>query len=197
MAGRCGLEDYARRCVRCRVPKHADSSSAAELDARLSLSLPVPNEVTLRARAREERCAHVMHQRFPVVNSCQRPQIVAALPLSTLRLTRMEIESTKSENRHRQHRHAVIKKTRFFFFLFLSGFGKRFFAKNELSRKPHRRVTFRALSTTPTSLHHADFRQDSCVHPPSFHRELRVTSASPPPRRGHRPRLGRPFRDGS
>lgn len=45
--------------------------------------------------------------RFPVVNSCQRPQIVAALPLSTLRLTRMEIESTKSENRQR---HAVIKK---------------------------------------------------------------------------------------
>lgn len=77
MAGRCGLEDYARRCVRCRVPKHADSSSAAELDARLSLSLPVPNEVTLRARAREERCAHVM-PRFLVVNSCQRPQIVAA-----------------------------------------------------------------------------------------------------------------------
>ena len=113
MAGRCGLEDYARRCVRCRVPKHADSSSAAELDARLSLSLPVPNEVTLRARAREERCAHVMHQRFPVVNSCQRPQIVAALPLSTLRLTRMEIESTKSENRQR---HAVIKKYQDFFF---------------------------------------------------------------------------------
>lgn len=132
MAGRCGLEDYARRCVRCRVPKHADSSSAAELDARLSL--PVPNEMTLRARAREERCARVMHQRFPVVNSCQRPQIVAA-PISTLRLARMETESTKSENRHRQHRHAVIKKTRFFFFLFLSGFGKRFFAEERTFAK--------------------------------------------------------------
>ena len=194
MAGRCGLEDYARRCVRCRVPKHADSSSAAELDARLSLSLPVPNEVTLRARAREERCAHVMHQRFPVVNSCQRPQIVAALPLSTLRLTRMEIESTKSENRHN---HAVIKKYQEFFFLSRILRPKSAFLRKNFPETTNRRVTFRALSTTPTSSHHADFRQDSCVHPPSFHRELRVTSASPPPRRGRRPRLGRPFRDGS
>ena len=34
-------------CVRCRVAKYADSSSAAELVARLSL--PVPNEVALLA----------------------------------------------------------------------------------------------------------------------------------------------------
>ena len=84
----------------------------------------------------------------------------------------------------------------FFFSVSDSSPEKRFLRKN-FPETTNRRVTFRALSTTPTSSHHADFRQDSCVHPPSFHREPRVTSASPPPRRGRRPRLGRPFRDGS
>ena len=48
-------------------------------------------------------------------------KIVAAL--STLRLARMEIESTKSENRQR---HAVIKKYKDFFFRTSDSFEKRF-----------------------------------------------------------------------
>lgn len=197
MAGRCGLEDYARRCVRCRVPKHADSSSAAELDARLSL--PVPNEVTLRARAREERCARVMHQRFPVVQQ---------LSVATDRRRSIYFEACANGNRVYKIRKStetrsqkkIVYGTRyqdFFFSLGRLGFLKSAFLRKNFRETTNRRVTFRALSTTPTSSHHADFRQDSCVHPPSFHREPRVTSASPPPRRGHRPRLGRPFRDGS
>lgn len=62
---------------------------------------------------------------FPSFNSCQWPQIVAAL--STLRLARMEIESTKSENRQR---HAVIKKYIPRFFFFCSDVEKRFLRKN-------------------------------------------------------------------
>ena len=89
------------------------------------------------------------------------------------------------------------KIPRFFFFFVSDSSPKSAFWRKNFPETTNRRVTFRALSTTPTSSHHADFRQDSCVHPPSFHRELRVTSASPPPRRGRRPRLGRPFRDGS
>lgn len=64
---------------------------------------------------------------FPSFNSCQWPQIVAAL--STLRLARMEIESTKSENRQR---HAVIKKYKDFFFSDVGFFRKALFAE-ELS----------------------------------------------------------------
>ena len=193
MAGRCGLEDYARRCVRCRVPKHADSSSAAELDARLSLSLPVPNEVTLRARAREERCARVMHQRFPVVQQ---------LSVATDRRRSIYFEACANGNRVYKIRKSTETRShkkipRFFFFFVSDSSPKSAFWRKNFPETTNRRVTFRALSTTPTSSHHADFRQDSCVHPPSFHRELRVTSASPPPRRGRRPRLGRPFRDGS
>ena len=191
MAGRCGLEDYARRCVRCRVPKHADSSSAAELDARLSL--PVPNEVTLRARAREERCARVMHQRFPVVQQ---------LSVATDRRRSIYFEACANGNRVYKIRKSTETRShkkiqRFFFFRTSDSFEKRFLRRTFGKPPINRRVTFRSLSTTPTSSHHADFRQDSCVHPPSFHREPRVTSASPPPRRGHRPRLGRPFRDES
>lgn len=122
MAGRCGLEDYARRCVRCRVPKHADSSSAAELDARLSL--PVPNEVTLRARAREERCARVMHQRFPVVQQ---------LSVATDRRRSIYFEACANGNRVYKIRKSTETRShkkiqRFFFF----GFSKSAFCK-ELS----------------------------------------------------------------
>ena len=77
MVGRCGLEDYARRRVRCRVAKHADFSSAAELAARLSL--PNPNEVTLRApRGLPLPRAHVMRTMF-LVNRWQRQRSSAYL----------------------------------------------------------------------------------------------------------------------
>ena len=115
---------------------------------------------------------------FPSFNSCQWPQIVAAL--STLRLARMEIESTKSENRQR---HAVIKKYKDFFF---SDSRKALFAKN-FRETTNRRVTFGSAQHDTHQLTPCRFSsrlvRPSPVFPSRTPCNLRFTStaARPPP----------------
>ena len=187
MAGRCGLEDYARRCVRCRVPKHADSSSAAELDARLSL--PVPNEVTLRARAREERCARVMHQRFPVVQQ---------LSVATDRRRSIYFEACANGNRVYKIRKStetrsqkkIVYGTRyqdFFFSLGRLGFLKSAFLRKNFRETTNRRVTFGSAQHDTHQLTPCRFSsrlvRPSPVFPSRTPCNLRFTStaARPPP----------------